>query len=301
MKHNLVRRNMLKNSLFTLLGMVFLKNLARANPVKTEALSGSTGIEDPVNEILRTIQNLHTTHGNFSDREVSDENLSLIKEACIHAANSSNMQTYSIVVVKDRDLMQKICGYRGSCMMLFNVDYNRLVSSAESLGLTYYPDNMTSFITAGINTSIAAQTATIAARSLGIDTLLTNGIHRGNMERLWQLLSLPEKYCLPLIALVLGYADQQPDHKVGRLTGKGIFYENTYQTLTKDEIAGMNNQYDDPSKHLGLYDDWKKEGHEHYLEWLFKVWLKRDSAPTESETQLFTQLQKRGFVEPQGK
>lgn len=301
MKHNLVRRNMLKNSLFTLLGIVFFKNLARANPAKTDAFSGSTLTDEPVNDTLRTIQNLYTTHGNFSDREVSDENLALIKEACIRAANSSNMQTYSIVVVKDRDLMQKVCGYRGSCMMLFNVDYNRLLSSAESLGLTYYPDNMTSFITAGINTSITAQTATIAARSLGIDTLLTNGIHRGNMERLWQLLGLPEKYCMPLIALVLGYADQQPDHKVGRLTGKGIFHDKSYQKLSNEEITGINSQYDDPSRHLGLYDDWKKEGHEHYLEWLFKVWLKRDSAPTESETQLFTQLQKRGFVELQPK
>ncbi len=33
--------------------------------------------------------------------------------------------------------------------------------------------------------------AAIAARPLGIDYLITNGIHRGNMERVWNLLDLP--------------------------------------------------------------------------------------------------------------
>ena len=32
---------------------------------------------------------------------------------------------------------------------------------------------------------LAVQTAVIAAKSLGIDSLLTNGVHRGDMERLW--------------------------------------------------------------------------------------------------------------------
>jgi len=101
------------------------------------------------------------------------------------------------------------------------------------------------------------------------------------MERLWKLLDLPEKYCMPLIALVLGYADKEPDYKVGRLTGKGIFYENSYQALTNEELNEITGKYDDPSLHLGLNDGWKNN-HDHYLDWLFKEWLGRDAKPAEN-------------------
>ena len=301
MKQQLIRRNFLKKGLIATAGMLFMKNHVKGNTDAFDTVSGSTNTSGPVNETINTIKNLHTTHGNFSDKEIPDEEIELIRESCLRAANSSNMQTYSIVVVKDRALIKSTCGYQGSCMMLFCVDYNRLIASAESLGLTYYPDNITNFITASINTSIAAQTATIAAQSLGIDALLTNGIHRGNIDRHWQNLNLPEKYCIPLIALVLGYADREPDHKVGRLTGKGVFHETKYQKPSKDELSEIIAKYDNPSLHLGLNENWKADGHQHYLEWLFKEWLKRDAQPTASETPLFIQLKKRGFVELQGK
>ena len=37
----------------------------------------------------------------------------------MRAANASNMQCYSIVVVRDRQMMQKLCGYRGSRLLLY--------------------------------------------------------------------------------------------------------------------------------------------------------------------------------------
>ena len=175
----------------------------------------------PDNETLATIHELHTTHGNFTEREVPDEQVEQILEASVRAANSSNMQTYSVVMVGDRARQKEVCGYAGSRLLVYCVDYNRLKASAASLGHPYLADNMTAFVTGSINTAIAAQTAVIAARSLGIDSLLTNGIHRGDMARLWKLLDLPEQHCFPLVALVLGYATEQPSARKGRLTGVG--------------------------------------------------------------------------------
>jgi hypothetical protein len=117
------------------------------------------------------------------------------------------------------------------------------------------------------------------------------------MERLWQLLKLPEKYCMPLIALVLGYEDQPADHIQGRLSGEAIFHDTTYRQLTDEDLAEITRQYDDPELNLGTNDNWKANGHEHYLQWLFKDWLARDAKPLDSETQLFTQLKKRGFLD----
>jgi len=259
------------------------------------AAAGTT--PEPDNETLATIHDLHTTHGNFTERDVPDQQVDQILEASVRAANSSNMQTYSIVVVRDRDRQKQVCGYAGSRLLVYCVDYNRLEASAASLGHPYVADNMTAFVTGSINTAIAAQTAVIAARSLGIDSLLTNGIHRGDMARLWRLLDLPERHCFPLIALVLGYATEQPAARKGRLTGVGVFHQDRYHLPTPAEVTRITAQYDDPESHLALNPDWASQGHKHYLDWLFKEWL-GDNEPTSADTAVLQFLKKVGFVEP---
>jgi nitroreductase len=252
----------------------------------------------PENPTLATIHALHSTHGNFSQREVPEAQLDQILQASVRAANSSAMQTYSIVVVSDRARIRKVCGYTGSRLLVYCVDYNRSEASAVALHHPYSPDNMTAFVTGSINTVLAAQTAVIAARSLGIDSLLTNGIHRGDMARLWTLLDLPEKHCFPLIALVLGYATEPPKFKTGRLCGAGVVHKDRYRRLTAAELADLTARYDDPAAHLGLDVDWAGQGHKHYLDWLYTAWLSRDGKSTAADTQILRFLKRVGFVEP---
>ncbi len=253
----------------------------------------------PANETLKTIASLRTIHGNFLDKEIPEATIQQVLQASVRAANASNSQSYSIVAVRDRDLMQQVCGYRGSCMLLYCVDYNRLKAEAESLGHPYYPDNIVSFITGSVNAAFAAQTAVIAARSLGLDCLTTNGIHRGDMERVWKLLDLPQTHCFPLIAVVLGYPTEEPDHRMGRLDGAGVIHEGKYQRLTEEQAREITRKCDDSEQHLGLNDTWKTQGHKHYLDWYFKAWAGA-AKPTAKETQMLRLLKRSGFVEAEG-
>jgi len=287
------RRNFLKTSALTGSGVL----LGHASVYNASAQEGRGA--DKVNETIKTIRNLRTIHGNFTDRQVPDEMIELILQSSIRAANSSNMQTYSIVVVKDREKMRQVCTYQGGCMLLYCVDFTRLKDCAESLGNSYHPDNIVNLITAGINTAFAAQTAVIAARSLGLDCLTTNGIHRGDMERVWTLLDLPKTHCFPLIAVVIGYPTQEPDYKMGRLDGTGVIHREKYHRATKDEIEKITSVCDDKSRHLALNDGWTSQGHKHYLDWLFKTWLGRNAFPTSNETQMFQLLKRSGFVDLQ--
>jgi len=257
------------------------------------------GNEPSANGTLETIGRLRTIHGNFTDQAIPESDLQTILDATVRAANASNMQTYSIIVVKDRAKMQAVCGYQASCLLVYCVDHNRLKALAQSLDHPYHPGNMVSFITSGINTILAVQTAAIAARSLGLDYLITNGLHRGDMRRQWGLLDLPEEHCYPLIALLLGYPTQEPAHKKGRLSGAGVIHHEKYQPLTPEQAAEITKQYDDPNSHLALIDNWKDQGHKHYLDWLFTAWLRGSETPTERETQMFTLLKRSGYVEPQ--
>ena len=251
------------------------------------------------NATLDTIHALHSTHGNFSDRQLPEDVLQSILQASVRAANASNMQSYSIVVVRDPALIKQVCTYSGPRMLLFCVDYTRNKATAEHLGQSYNPDNVEAFVTGAVNTALAAQTAVVAARALGVDSLMTNGIHRGDMERVWKLLDLPESSCFPLIAVVLGYATEQPKERKGRLSGPGVVHDGKYRRLTKDELDALVRQHDDPAAHLTLNETWRKEGRKHYLEWFFGSWQARSAKPTTAETPMLRLLKRAGFVEGQ--
>ena len=284
------RRNFLKQSLAAGSGIALLSNVSSLKADTSQSAKG-------MNETLKTIHRLRTIHGNFNEQNIPEEQIRQIVDASIQAANSSNMQTYSIIVVKDRDKMQSLCGYQGSAMLVFCADHNRIHASAKQLGYTYYSDNIVNFVTASMNTMLAAQTAVIAAKSLGIDSLLTNGIHRGDMERIWKILNLPEQHCFPMIALVLGYPTEEPDHDKGRLDGPGIIHEETYHHVTEEELKEITGKYDDKNANIALVENWDKDGFTHYQDWLYKYWLGGASKPTSGETQMLKLLKRSGYVE----
>ena len=60
-----------------------------------------------MNQTLETIQNLRSIHGNFSEHEISEQDLTTIIEASLRAANASARQGYSVIVVEDREKMKK--------------------------------------------------------------------------------------------------------------------------------------------------------------------------------------------------
>ena len=296
----LFRRHFISKSILFFTGLFSLNAGSRKLRAEQKLRDNNSNLTQPMNDTIKTINSLRTIHGNFTEQDIPDSKIQLILNSCIRAANGSNMQTYSIIVVKDRDKMKSISQYSGSCMLLFCIDYTRLRASAESLGHSYYPDNTTSFITGSTNTILAAQTAVIAARSLGIDCLLTNGIHRGDMERVWKILDLPENYCYPLISLVMGYPTVEPAYKKGRLDGTGIFHYGKYHHLTQSDTEEIMHKIDDKQSHIGLIDNWEEKGFKHYYDWFFTAWVSKNAKkPTESETQHFRLLKRSEFVELQ--
>ena len=47
-----------------------------------------------MNDTIKTINSLRTIHGNFSEREIKDEDIRVILGACVRAANASARQSY---------------------------------------------------------------------------------------------------------------------------------------------------------------------------------------------------------------
>ncbi len=247
-----------------------------------------------MNDTLETIHALRTIHGDFTDSGIPEEHVETILNAATRAANASGRQSYSIVVVEDRAKMKQLCGFQGSLLMLFCVDFNRIIDVAQHMGLGFEVDPIVSFVTGSTDTILASQTVAIAAKSLGIDSLFTNGIHRGDIDRVYAMLSLPHRHCFPLVALVLGYPRKEPTVQKGRLNGAGVMHKHKYQRLSPDQIDCVIAQYDDPEKHLGLNDNWGKQSFAHYLEWFYKVWSRR-AGSAQGPGQMSDILQRAGF------
>lgn len=225
-----------------------------------------------MNETVKTIHNLGTVHGNFNSKEITDNDLNTILEASVRAANSSSRQAYSIVVIRNKETMKNL-GYTGSVMLVYCIDFYRQRKLAEYLDFNQPVSNIREYTTGTVDASIAMQTAVIAAKSIGIESLITNCIHRGNINRVFESLNLPNRDCFPVIALVLGYANSKPE-KHGRLVDSSIIHNEKYNKLDNNDCERLISIYDKDEMGIILKDDWKKLGFKNYLSWLFSKWFK---------------------------
>jgi FMN reductase [NAD(P)H] len=245
-----------------------------------------------MNETLKTIHSLVTTHGNFTDRPVSPKDLETVLQASLRAATASSRQSYSMIAVEDRQMIRQLCGYNGTAGIVYCVDFNRLLDTADFLGEKFVVNGFMDFITGSTDTILAAQTGAVAARSLGLDSLFTNGIHRGDVNRVFELLGLPDKYCVPLIMLVLGYGENTKQPR-GRLGGEGIVHRGQYSRITETRASEIVTLYDTKENMLGMSDYWESEGYEHYFGWFFNEWTHTDPKRAELFEKL---LRERGFL-----
>jgi nitroreductase len=225
-----------------------------------------------MNETIRTIHSLRSIHGNFSPQDISDQDLEQIVAAAVKAANASARQSYAIIVLDDRDVMRELIGYEGSRALVFCVDFMRIRMTGERLGYMYDGTGIINFITGTVDASLAVQNAVVAAKSLGIDSLITNGLHRNNLDTVYKSLNLPEEACFPIITVVLGFPNKEPAHPKGRLSPEFVTHCGRCSLPEGRTLDRIIAEHDDTERHIGLGDFWDEKGFRRYLDWYFSKW-----------------------------
>lgn len=224
-----------------------------------------------MNETLKTIHSLHSTHGDFSDRQVSTEDVETILAASVRAANAGNLQSYAIIVSRDAGLMKEVCGYQASVILVYCVDVQRNLDVARHFGVTYTINPAWAMMSGVADAVLAAQTAVIAARSLRIDSLISDGVQCGDVKRFWTFLDLPPRNVYPVLAVYLGYAVQREYHRKGRLSEPGVIHRGRYQHRNPETLEVIINAADTPG-FGGPTSNWHEKGFGHYLESIWKGW-----------------------------
>jgi FMN reductase [NAD(P)H] len=226
----------------------------------------------PENEIISILRKQKTTNLNeFTEKIIPDEKIDIIKSSIVHTANTSNRQIYSVIILS-RDQLQILELKQGSHAFIFCVDYHRLHKLADYLKKPFDSSYLTQFVSGIVDISLLAQSAIMAANSLGIDTLITNEPYLEYHEELFSKLKLPFENCIPMLIVYLGYNQNAEKKGKGRLPLDIVFHEGTYNELNDRHIQEIIDLYDGDETRLALNDSWKKLGYNHYLEWFFEKW-----------------------------
>jgi nitroreductase len=183
----------------------------------------------------------HRSIRRYRSDPIPDETLTAILDAATRASSSGNMQTYTILVTKDRDRREALyeMHYRqemirqAPVLLTFCADWNRMSHWCRISRATPGYDNFLSFLVGFADALIAAQNATIAAESAGLGVCYM-GTTLWSAPKLVEFFELPSGV-FPATTLVIGYPDEDPAPRA-RLPIEAIVHEERYQPFDDERI-----------------------------------------------------------------
>ena len=231
-------------------------------------------------DVLQQIHE-HRSIRKYKPDPVPEEILLEILEAGIRTSSSGNMQSYSVIVTRDKDLRQKLYqAHMQQNMVLdapvfltFCADFHRM---RRWLDLRHAPDNFDnyfSFMVAAIDAVLASQTTALAAESRGLGICYL-GSTFASADQIGKILELPRNV-IPVVGFSLGYPAEDPNLR-DRLPLTGIMHDEVYHQYTDQEI-------------LDIYKDREIKGWERYMK---SPWLREqvEEHQVENLAQLYTRV-----------
>jgi nitroreductase len=190
---------------------------------------------DALNPVLETILGHRSVRAYLSDA-LEPGTVELLSAAAQSAPSSSNLQVWSAVAVQDPARKERLAALAGGqrhireapLLFVFLADNRRLEVAAAreqlpSEGLNY----LDTFLMGAIDAALAAQSALIAAESLGLGTVYIGAL-RNEPEEVAKELSLPP-HVFPLFGLVVGKPDPAlPAAVKPRLAQRAVVFAEQY-------------------------------------------------------------------------
>ncbi len=190
-------------------------------------------------EVIRQ-QLAHRSVRDFADRQVDDEVLRTVFAAAQSAPTSSNLQPWSVVVVRDPGRKAGLATLAGDQQFIRDapvftvwvVDLARtdLIAAEHGRrldGSDYLDPALVGFIDA----ALAAQNASLAAESLGLGTVFVGAV-RNRPEEIADELALPPR-TIPIFGLSIGYPAPSAARPKPRLPQSAVFHRERYDVDTQ--------------------------------------------------------------------
>lgn len=191
-------------------------------------------------DILSSLNNRKTIRKYTAD-EIPEALLNELLTAACRTSTTGNMQVYSIIVTRDEDMKRKLLPLHFNQNMIieapvaltFCADFNRFNKWCILRKAVPGYDNFLSFMTAAIDSLLAAQTLCIAAEArglgicyLGTTTYMANGII--------EVLKLPSGV-VPVTTVTLGWPAEDPVQPE-RLPLAAVVHNETYRDYSDADL-----------------------------------------------------------------
>jgi len=189
----------------------------------------------------------HRSIRKYKPDPIPDDLLQNILEAGIRASSSGNMQTYSIIVTRDKSLREQLhkahfeqdMVLEAPLLLTFCADFHRMRHWLRISNAPDNFDNFMSFMIAAIDAVLVSQNVALAAESVGLGICYL-GSTFSNCDQVGKILDLPENV-VPVVGFTLGYPAEQPELR-DRLPLDGLVHHDKYQDYNDGRIAEIYRQ-----------------------------------------------------------
>lgn len=216
------------------------------------------GVELPsvwASETMRTIA-AHESRRGFTAEPLGEQALTAILTAARSAPTSSNLQAYSIVVVRDVERKNRLaelvgdqrCVREAPVMLVFCADVFRLRAVCERQGHPFAADTLEMFLLASVDAALCMQNALTAAESVGLAGVPIGSV-RNEPDAVAAELALPQGV-FAVVGLALG-SPRGPGRGVKpRLPVEATVHRERYSAERLDEALEA---YDRATIARGIY------------------------------------------------
>jgi len=192
----------------------------------------------------------HKSVRRFQPDPLPPGTLEMLGAAAQSAASSSNLQAWSVIAMQDPARKFEAARLSGDqdfirqapLYLVFCADLARLTAASERKDLPGAALDYTEmFLTAAIDTALAAQNAAVAAEGMGLGICYA-GSARNHPRELAQLLHLPRRV-IALFGMAIGWpvANETTTIKP-RLPQHGLIHHETYDAEARDESITAYNE-----------------------------------------------------------
>ncbi|KQL18268.1 nitroreductase [Cytobacillus solani] len=212
---------------------------------------------DCLNQTIETLTSHESVRG-FQSKPIPEGALQAITASARSAPTSSNLQAYSIIIVKNEQRKNRLATLSGNqhfireapVYLVFCADINRLKYVTAKQGYTFAAETLEMFLLSAVDASLALQNALVAAESLGLGCVPVGSI-RNDPKAVAKELKLPEGV-FAVAGLAIGFEREGVRRGVKpRLPEQLTVHDEIYSTENRDHYL---NEYDQTMISRKTYD-----------------------------------------------
>lgn len=186
----------------------------------------------PTSETIETLLNRVSVR-KYTDKPVDEATVEAVLRAAFRAPTSSNIQAYSVVVVRDRKTLEELAPVtrdqkhvaEAPVFLAFCADLTRIARAMSDRGHEIDPNNMEMGLVSSIDAALVGMSASLAAESIGLKGVMIGAV-RNDVTRVAEILGLPHHvYCV--FGMVLGWPAEGPKQKP-RMPFEGMVHVERY-------------------------------------------------------------------------